>query len=125
MSVPLAAGGGNIAATVSRPAGLLGRFALGLVASFRNRMTSIACCSEPRVHRHAHLCHRFLRRGAEGGAGLEVRNIGNPGAVFLGPEYDDGVAVHAGITASLDRISWLDVPSHRLSGTRRRSSPSP
>ena len=59
-----------------------------------NRQSCVTRRCQPSFHRDAHFSNRFLGGVAEGCARLQVRNIGNPGAVVIRPEYDDGVAVH-------------------------------
>src|SRR3954471_28596 len=72
---------------------LFGSFVMGLIARLGNWKACFAGGVEPRIHGDAQLCDRLFRCRTEGGAGLQVRSIGDPAAVFLGPEYDDGVTV--------------------------------
>src|SRR4051795_3129058 len=73
---------------------LFGCFVMGLIARLRNRKPCFARPPQPGVHGHTQLSDRLLRCRTERGAGFQVRSIGDPTAVFLGPEYDDGVTVH-------------------------------
>src|SRR4051794_27423639 len=73
---------------------LFGSFVMGLIAWLGDWKPCFARGLQPGIHSHTQLCDRLLGCHTEGGAGLQVRSIGDPAAVFLGPEYDDGVTVH-------------------------------
>jgi hypothetical protein len=76
---------------------LFGSFVLRLIARLGNRKPCLAGRLQPSIHGHAQLCNRFFGCRAESGAGLQIRSVGDPNAVFLGPEYDDGVTVHGSV----------------------------
>src|SRR4051812_8646602 len=74
---------------------LFGSLVMRLIARLGNCKPCFAGRLQPSIHGHTQLCNRLFGCRAESGAGLQVRSIGNPNAVFLGPEYDDGVTVHS------------------------------
>jgi hypothetical protein len=76
---------------------LFGSFVMRLIARLWNWKPCFAGRLQPGIHGHAQLCNRRFGCRAESGAGLQVRSVGDPDAVFLGPEYDDGVTVHGSV----------------------------
>src|SRR5262245_45922137 len=76
-----------------RKEGSFSRVVMGLELRFRNFQAGVACCGQPSIHSYADFGEGLFRRAAECGAGLQIRNISDPSAVVLGPEYDDGIAV--------------------------------
>src|ERR1700719_4911166 len=66
-----------------------------LESRFRNFQTSVPGCGQPRIHSYSDFSEGFFRRAAECRAGFQVRDISDPSVIVLGPEYDDGVAVHS------------------------------
>src|SRR5215470_10759276 len=92
------------------------RFVMRLELRFRNFQASVTGCGQPSIHSYADFSEGLFRRAAECRAGLQIRNISDPSAVVLGPEYDDGVAVH-GHSSSLNPNSsfltylWLKAKS--------------
>jgi hypothetical protein len=68
-----------------------------LIARLGNWKACFAGRLQPGVYSHAQLTNRLFGRRAESGTGLQVRSVGDPNAVFFGPEYDDGVTVHGSV----------------------------
>src|SRR5262249_14293178 len=63
------------------------RFVMRLELRFRNFQASVTGCSQPSIHSYADFSEGLFRRAAECRAGLQIRNISDPSAVALGPEY--------------------------------------
>src|SRR5947209_3474674 len=76
---------------------LFSSFVMRLIARLGNWKPCFTGRLQPGIHRHAQLRNRRFGCRAESGARLQVRSIGDPNAVLLGPEYDDGVAVHGSV----------------------------
>src|SRR5262245_1610826 len=72
---------------------LLRRLDVRLIFRLRYWQASLACSRKPRLHCDLHFSERLFGRPAERGTGLQVRDVGNPARVLLGPEHDDGVAI--------------------------------
>jgi hypothetical protein len=85
---------------------LFGRFVMRLELGFRNFQAGLTCRSQPGAHSYADFREGLFRRAAECRAGLQVRNIGDPCAISLGPKYDNGVAVR-GHSSSLNPNSSI------------------
>jgi hypothetical protein len=49
----------------------------------------VTCWGQPSVHGYADFSEGLFRRAAESRARLQIRDVGDPGAVVLGPEHDD------------------------------------
>src|SRR5258708_38963231 len=76
---------------------LFGSFVMRLIARLRDWKPCFAGGLQPSIHGHAQLCNCLFGCRTESGAGLQVRSVGDPNAAFLGPEYNDGVAVHGSV----------------------------
>jgi hypothetical protein len=50
--------------------------------------TCVTCCSQPSVHGDADFSEGLFRRATECHARLQIRDVGDAGAVVLGPEHD-------------------------------------
>lgn len=95
-----------------------------LIARLGNWKPRFAGGLQPGIHCHAQLCDRLLGCCTECGAGLQVRRIGDPDAVLLRPEYNDGVTVHGSVfefqselpyyIPQLAYLIWLCLFSHWL-----------
>src|SRR5688572_28101939 len=57
---------------------------------------------QPKLHGNHQLGERFTGRISMRGAWPQVRSLGNPEAVLIGPINDDSIAVHANHPASTD-----------------------
>jgi hypothetical protein len=69
-------------------------------------MARFAGYLQPSFHSHAQFRDRFFRGSTESGTRLQARRIGNLGAVFLRPEYDDGVTVHGSVFEFQTKLSY-------------------
>jgi hypothetical protein len=78
-----------------RKEGSFSGFVMGLEPRLRDFQAGLTCRGQPGVHSYADFGEGFFRRAAECRAGFQVRDIRDPSAIVLGPEYDDSVTAFA------------------------------
>jgi predicted XRE-type DNA-binding protein len=95
------------------PEGSFSRFMMRLELRFWYFQAGVTCRRQPSVHGYADFSEGLFQRAAECRAGLQIRDVGDPGAVVLGPEHDDGVAVHCHSSSLNPNSSGHSSPSSR------------